>query len=296
MIRNMGGIFPPSDKSGCAALIWMEEPILAERWQEGENHMASVYDQHARTYGGPHVTDLVLPFCAWILECTTDTLELKQNAHWGWIDHVGIQRADVQDNPGQMGRLGLKNLEDHVSWCVCFFVGRLSHLHSPFFSYDFVAWMASLWSDTDLKLIFNALVSNPAWRTNVTNFSSPDLKCGHTLVTRLVKRITQFLSFQQVMEPNRWRWPKSRRRRGWSDPKGELHQDTKWRCHIWGLFCSWVPVQDLVAWVSGGIVTNSVREKPRIPLDLFSVHLHVCYIAARWFDSPRSGFERSHHL
>ena len=110
-----------------------------------------------------------------------------ENPHWGWIDHVGIQRADVQDNPGQMGRLGLKNLEDHVSWCVCFFVGRLSHLHSPFFSYDFVAWMASLWLDTDLKLIFNALVSNPAWRTNVTNFSSPDLKCGHTLVTRLVK-------------------------------------------------------------------------------------------------------------
>ena len=27
-------------------------------------------------------------------------------------------------------------------------------------------------ADTDLKLIFNALVSNPAWRTNVTNFSS----------------------------------------------------------------------------------------------------------------------------
>mmetsp|Transcript_23553 Transcript_23553/g.44464 ORF Transcript_23553/g.44464 Transcript_23553/m.44464 type:complete len:312 (-) Transcript_23553:91-1026(-) len=26
------------------------------------------------------------------------------------------------------------------------------------------------WEDTDLKLIFNALVSNPAWRTNATNF------------------------------------------------------------------------------------------------------------------------------
>jgi len=28
------------------------------------------------------------------------------------------------------------------------------------------------WEDGDLKLIFNALVSNPAWRTNVTNFTS----------------------------------------------------------------------------------------------------------------------------
>eukprot|EP00434_Breviolum_minutum_P006541 symbB.v1.2.005774.t1/scaffold289.1/size287290/19 len=28
------------------------------------------------------------------------------------------------------------------------------------------------WEDADLKLIFNALVSNPAWRTNVTNFTS----------------------------------------------------------------------------------------------------------------------------
>ncbi|CAJ1353960.1 unnamed protein product [Effrenium voratum] len=27
------------------------------------------------------------------------------------------------------------------------------------------------WEDSDLKLIFNALVSNPAWRTNATNFS-----------------------------------------------------------------------------------------------------------------------------
>lgn len=32
--------------------------------------------------------------------------------------------------------------------------------------------MGFRWEDTDLKLIFNALVSNPAWRTNVTNFTS----------------------------------------------------------------------------------------------------------------------------
>ncbi|CAL1151349.1 unnamed protein product [Cladocopium goreaui] len=69
--------------------------------QEGENHMASVYDQHARTYGGPHGGLTMLEFS----ELTYKTIQVK-------------------------------------------------------------------WEDTDLKLIFNALVSNPAWRTNVTNFSS----------------------------------------------------------------------------------------------------------------------------
>lgn len=69
--------------------------------QEGENHMASVYDQHARTYGGPHGGLTMLEFS----ELTYKTIQIK-------------------------------------------------------------------WEDTDLKLIFNALVSNPAWRTNVTNFSS----------------------------------------------------------------------------------------------------------------------------
>ena len=54
----------------------MEEPILAERWQEGENHMASVYDQHARTYGGPHVADL-LEFS----ELTYKTIQVKWE---GW--------------------------------------------------------------------------------------------------------------------------------------------------------------------------------------------------------------------
>mmetsp|Transcript_57241 Transcript_57241/g.69949 ORF Transcript_57241/g.69949 Transcript_57241/m.69949 type:complete len:313 (+) Transcript_57241:78-1016(+) len=69
--------------------------------QEGENHISAIYQQYARTYGGPQGGLTMLEFG----EVTYKTVQFR-------------------------------------------------------------------WEDTDLKLIFNALVSNPAWRTNQTNFSS----------------------------------------------------------------------------------------------------------------------------